>query len=983
MTFIRKYFFLVFLLFCSVAESQTLNVPARAPSAMTGDQFVAYITSMSLTDRENAIYDEVLSGNVPNFMRNLVPVNSSAVISSITYTATYYVIPDYLAIGCDTNYFLCPMTPLLAQRIADQIGCTLPSRKMVDNIWAAATVHLSPSTISPSPQMTTVPVFATHDSTVWVQRSAVLATHPLGELVGGDKKDVILSNHIYGNPSPGRVVIYGWHYTNGTPIQPLYYGHEETYADYSHGIRMVQQACTLNGVAANVDSILASSTYNTVLSDEGAIAIPRYPVAMPQPVVPKSFCILNEGVSEARILLSYDLNNSGYIIQKSTDGLNFTDQVSTTDTDIVITGLPNDCITYFRIASYNSIDTSSYSEVLAVTPSIFNERVLIVNGFDRTSAGNTFDFIRQHGSSIFTSGYLFSSATNDAITNGLINLNDYAIIDWILGDESTVDESFSDNEQIMVSEYLDGGGKLFTSGSEIAWDLDFKGSASDKNFYHHYLKAEYVNDAPNGQSATYYSAAAVASQFFSSLVNFSFDNGTHGTFNVKYPDVIDSTGGSANCFYYSGLPTNFAGVCFTGNFPGGSVNGKIVNIGIPFETVYPDSSENNFMSKILEYFEPSPTAFVTVSGPTTFCEGDSIVLTALQDHGYSYQWIKDGNDLSGDTLPMLTVFQNGTYAVIITHNGITATSSDIPVTINPKPTAVISTSDPTGFCLGGYAVLTASSGSGYSYQWMLEGSAISGATDQDYISSLQGNYYIEITANSCSAISDSIAITTWPLPDAFAGNDTAVCSGSYITLNATGGCNYQWDQSVSQNIPFIPSSTATYVVTVTNVMGCSSTDDITVVVNPLPPTPVITQNNNYLLSSPAYTYQWYNSTGILLNDTNQLLVPQNDDWYYVIVTDSNGCSSQSVSFLFLTAGIDLSTFTSYTFNVFENNLAIEIPFQGTTTITLISPEGKEAAYFSANHCGQYSFDLSELSQGIYFLKVENCHIFQVYKINIR
>jgi len=52
----------------------------------------------------------------------------------------------------------------------------------------------------------------------------VLATHPLGELVGGDKKDVVISNIIYGYPAPGRVVIYGWHYLSGTPIQPLYNG---------------------------------------------------------------------------------------------------------------------------------------------------------------------------------------------------------------------------------------------------------------------------------------------------------------------------------------------------------------------------------------------------------------------------------------------------------------------------------------------------------------------------------------------------------------------------------------------------------------------------------------------------------------------------------------------------------------------------------------------------------------------------------------
>jgi len=52
----------------------------------------------------------------------------------------YYVLPDYLAVGSDQNYFLCPMTPILAQRIADYAECTLPTRKMVNEIYFQAKV---------------------------------------------------------------------------------------------------------------------------------------------------------------------------------------------------------------------------------------------------------------------------------------------------------------------------------------------------------------------------------------------------------------------------------------------------------------------------------------------------------------------------------------------------------------------------------------------------------------------------------------------------------------------------------------------------------------------------------------------------------------------------------------------------------------------------------------------------------------------------
>jgi hypothetical protein len=820
----RSILVFIILSFYFTGSSQTLNLPVRQLTARSGSQFVDYITSMNLTDRENAIYAEFLSGNVPSFMRNMISVNSTATISSVVYTATYYVISDYAAIGCDTDYFLCPMTPLLAQRIADQIGCTLPTRKMVNDIWTAATVKLEPSTISPSAQMVTVPIFATHDSTVWVQRSAVLAAHPLGELVGGDKKDVIISNHIYGNPSPGRVVIYGWHHTNGTAIQPLYYGHEETYADYSHGIRFVQLACTLNGNASNVNDILESSTLNTVLSDEGSIAVPRYPVDPPQAVTPSSFCVLRDSTHSLRVIISGAAENSRYAVQLSNDGLTFGASQYFNDTTFLLTNLVSDSVCFIRVAGMNSFDTSAWSEVLAATPSIFNERVLIVNGYDRPTTGNTFNFIRQHGKAILKSGYLFSSATNEALINGLVSLPAYSIADLILGDESTANETFSAAEQALFAAFLDQGGKLLVSGSEIAWDLDYKGSASDKSFYNNYLKAQYVNDAPNGQSSTYYSSSPVSTQFFKDVSPFSFDNGTHGTFNVAYPDVINGINGGTNCFYYTGLSTNYAGVCYTGVFPSsGTKEGKLVNMGMPFETIYPDTSRHNIMSKVMEYFEPSPDVTLTADGPLSICMGDSVTLSAVNDFACSYQWVCNGSNIPNADSFYYTVHQSGLYAVIITHNGKSALSVAVTVAVNP-------------------------------------------------------------------------------LPFAYAGNDTIVCSGDAVTLSASGGTTYAWNNGVIQGTPFYPSASAVYQVTVTDGNGCSATDEVAVDID-FPSIPLITQIGDTLRSSPADSYQWYDSTGAISGGTLQTLHPLHNGEYYVITNDTAGCKEQSPSFYYLATGI--------------------------------------------------------------------------------
>jgi hypothetical protein len=271
--------FLAVYLLSHSSIAQTLPLPPRPVDAPSGDQVVQAISPLSRESREDSLSRQFMSGNIPDFMRTLVPVTSSASVGGSTRSATYYVTPDYLAVGSNEEYFLTPMTPLLAQRLADALQCTLPTRKMVNDIYAAAHLKLAPAPIAPSAEMITVPVFARHDSMVWAQRSPQLSSFPLGTLIGGTKKDVVISNKIRnelksGVPKP--VVIYGWHQLNGVPIQPLYNGHGETYADYSHGIRLVQEAVQLNGSPTTVSAILKDADLSAILSDEGPIPFPRY-----------------------------------------------------------------------------------------------------------------------------------------------------------------------------------------------------------------------------------------------------------------------------------------------------------------------------------------------------------------------------------------------------------------------------------------------------------------------------------------------------------------------------------------------------------------------------------------------------------------------------------------------------------------------------------------------------------------------------------
>ena len=260
-----------------ILNAQKLPLPARANDAISGSTFKNQIDTLSVEDRENQIYQEILNGNIPTFLRDLVPISFSKTIKDSAYVVTYFVLPDYLAVGSDTDYFLMPMTPILAQKIAKAIGFTLPTKQMVDQIWSNASVKLPPSPIPPSAQMTTIPVMWEHNTRLKGQRKETLKQASLGDLVAGHKKDVIISNKIY-EKSSKPVVIYGWHYQNGTPIQPVYAGHSETYADYSHGIRLVQDSVLINNKVHLITEVLQDIQKSSLFSDEGVIEKSFYPV---------------------------------------------------------------------------------------------------------------------------------------------------------------------------------------------------------------------------------------------------------------------------------------------------------------------------------------------------------------------------------------------------------------------------------------------------------------------------------------------------------------------------------------------------------------------------------------------------------------------------------------------------------------------------------------------------------------------------------
>jgi hypothetical protein len=246
----------------------TQSIPARSPQALTGSQFGGSIAKMDSRQREQAVLDEIVAGDLPAFLRKLVPVElTSELPGGKTVTATIFVMPDYLAIGSDDDFLRIPMNLHTATAIAARFGFVLPTRKMVDAIYNQSAYHFTPEPMPAGPQMTSTQYYRAHNDMIEKQSKA--RGIPVGELVSGHKKDVVLTNRLA--KMEGRIAIYGWHRGTGAPIQPLSTVHGACYEDYSHGIRLVSQMALVEGVLRPICDILRDPVQAKVLSDEGSV----------------------------------------------------------------------------------------------------------------------------------------------------------------------------------------------------------------------------------------------------------------------------------------------------------------------------------------------------------------------------------------------------------------------------------------------------------------------------------------------------------------------------------------------------------------------------------------------------------------------------------------------------------------------------------------------------------------------------------------
>ncbi len=292
------------------------------------------------------------------------------------------------------------------------------------------------------------------------------------------------------------------------------------------------------------------------------------------------------------------------------------------------------------------------------------------------------------------------------------------------------------------------------------------------------------------------------------------------------------------------------------------------------------------------------------------CTGDASVLTAPPGAG-SYLWS------NGATTQSTTVYAGGTYSCTITpfQGGACSVTLDITITENPEPTAdftmntnTVCVNDPVGFS---DQSTIPPPGSIVGYRWDFGdgvvtpvGTGAIGAvpnTTGTYLNpshtyTAAGNYNVELYVISADGCEDIITypVTVNALPVVVAGPDQTVCEGTQVTLNGAGAVTYTWDNGVIDGVPFIsPVGTTTYTVTGTDANGCQNTDQVDVIVNPLPnvsagnDVTVCEGTQVTLNGTGAVTYAWDNG----VTDGVPFTPAVGTTTYTVTGTDANGCQN--------------------------------------------------------------------------------------------
>ncbi|GAA4356247.1 hypothetical protein GCM10023185_19860 [Hymenobacter saemangeumensis] len=304
----------------------------------------------------------------------------------------------------------------------------------------------------------------------------------------------------------------------------------------------------------------------------------------------------------------------------------------------------------------------------------------------------------------------------------------------------------------------------------------------------------------------------------------------------------------------------------------------------------------------------APAAALTASGPTTFCQGSSVVLTATGGAGSSYQFLLNGQPISGATAASYTATAAGSYAVTVTNAaGCAATSAATTVTVNPATTATF-TYPATTLCRSGLPSTPSVTGTGGgTFSATPAGLSLDTGTGTITPGSSQpGTYTVTYSVGGPCPSSGTATVTiTAPAQAGFAYTSSSFCASGTAQLQlapgSTAGMFTASPSGLSLNastgeIDLSQSQPGTY--TVTNTVGAAggcaaASSSATLTVESLPAQPSLSYLNGTLTASgPATaTYQFFLNGAAIPATSGASFVPTQNGSYTVVATSASGCSS--------------------------------------------------------------------------------------------
>ena len=241
-----------------------------------------------------------------------------------------------------------------------------------------------------------------------------------------------------------------------------------------------------------------------------------------------------------------------------------------------------------------------------------------------------------------------------------------------------------------------------------------------------------------------------------------------------------------------------------------------------------------------------------------------------------------------------SVAGEGTHTVTYTYTdgNSCVNSSSQTVIVHALPLVITTPSGSAAFCQGGSVLLAASNGF-TSYTWS------NGNTNQSFLANQTGQYTVDVVdLYGCTGTSVPVNVTVNALPVVDLGNDTTICTGNSVTLDAGNFVSYVWSPNGATTQTIVAANNGAYMVTVTDANGCVGSDQASVTVaSLLQPTVTSSSNTNTfcqggsltLDAGPGYSsYAW--SDGITFSQT--MTVTQ-AGFFSVFVTDNSGCTGAS------------------------------------------------------------------------------------------